>query len=178
MNWSDWLTPSMSVLELVARGTITFLLLYILIRIVGRRESGGVGVTDLLVVVLIADAASTGMTGDSQTIADGFILVVVILFWSIVIDALGYRFPRFARLLKSGPQPLIVDGKLVRRTMRREFITYEEVMSQLRLQGLEDPSEVQRAYIEPNGSFSIVTKKQAADEPPGSHQHDWGSDQD
>jgi len=148
-------------MELVIRGTVTFLLLYILLRLVGRRESAGVGITDILVVILLADAASIGMVGDSETIADGFILVLVILFWSVAIDALSYRFPWIERLAKSKPRPLIKDGQLIRTTMRREFITYEEIRAQLRLQGFDDPAEVHRAYLEPNGSISFISMEEA-----------------
>lgn len=160
MNWSETLTLSVPLPELLIRGSITFVLLYVLIRIVGRRESAAVGLTDVLVVVLIADAASTGMLGESKTIIDGFVVIVVILFWSVAIDALSFRFPWFSRLAKAGPKPLIQDGELVRRTMKREFMTQEEVLTQLRMNGIGDPSEVERAYLEPNGSISIVTKEE------------------
>lgn len=160
MNWSETLMLSLPLPELLFRGSITFVLLYILIRIVGRRESAAVGLTDVLVVVLIADAASTGMLGESKTIADGFVVIVVILFWSVVIDALSFHFPWFSRLAKAGPKPLIEDGELVRKTMKREFMTREEVMTQLRMSGIGDPAEVERAYLEPNGSISIVTKEE------------------
>ncbi|AGF71116.1 DUF421 domain-containing protein [Corynebacterium halotolerans] len=160
MNWSETLMLSVPLPELLIRGSITFVLLYVLIRIVGRRESAAVGLTDVLVVVLIADAASTGMLGESKTIADGFVVIVVILFWSVVIDALSFHFPWFSRLAKAGPKPLIEDGQLVRRTMKREFMTREEVMTQLRMNGIGDPSEVERAYLEPNGSISIVTREE------------------
>lgn len=163
MDLTELLTPSLPVGELISRGSITFLLLYLLIRIVGRRESGAVGMTDVLVIVLVADAASTGMTGDSDTLGDGFILVIVVLFWSIVVDALGYVFPGLSRFIKSGPKPLIKDGQLVRSTMRREFMTYEELLSQLRLHGVQDPAEVDRAYIESNGSVSVVLKEKKSE---------------
>lgn len=60
--------PSMPILELVIRGTFTFLALFTLIRVVGRRESASVSMGDVLVVVLVADAASTGMNGGSETL--------------------------------------------------------------------------------------------------------------
>lgn len=161
MDWVELLMPSVPVLELAIRGTITFLALYLLIRVVGRRESGAVGMTDVLVIVLVADAASTGMVGDSKTIGDGFVLVIMVLFWSVILDALGYRFPWMSRLLKARPQALIQDGQLVRRTMRREFMTYEEVMTQLRLHGIGGVAEVERAFLEPNGGISVVPKEPA-----------------
>lgn len=160
MDWSGTLMLSVPLAELALRGTITFLLLYVLIRVIGRRESASVGLTDVLLIVLIADAASTGMLGESKTIADGFVTIIVIVFWSVLIDALSYRFSWFARLAKAGPKPLIEDGQLVRKTMKREFMTHEEVMGQLRTQGIGDPREVHRAYLEPNGNISIVTKEE------------------
>lgn len=163
MDWLAVLVPSLPVLEIIARGTITFLVLYVLMRLVGRRESASVGMTDVLVIVLVADAASTGMNGDSQTLGDGFILVLVILFWSTFIDAMSYRFRWFRKLMKAGPRPLVEDGNFVRRTLRREFMTKDEVMTQLRLHGVEDTSQVHRAFLEANGSISIVTHDEDED---------------
>jgi len=161
VDWQGIFRPSAPILELVVRGTVTYLLLFLLMRVVGRRESGGIGLTDVLVVVLVANAATVGLTGDGESLADGFLLVLVILFWSVVIDALSYRFPGLFRVLKAGPRPLISDGALNRQTMRREFMTHDEVMSQLRVHGIKDPSEVHRAYLETNGSISIITQEEA-----------------
>lgn len=158
MDWNTILVPDTPIIELIVRGSITFLLLILLLRLVGQRESGGLGITDLLVVVLMADAAAAGMSGNTDTIGDGMVLAATMLFWSIAIDAVAYRWPPVARLLKARPRPLILDGLLDRRVMRREFITEEEVRTQLRLHGISDLTEVARAYLEPNGMISIVPK--------------------
>lgn len=159
MDWEGVFVPTTPVVELVARGTVTFLALMALLRVVGQRESGGLGLTDLLVVVLVADAASAGLTGGAESIGDGFVLVASILAWSVVLDAVAYRWPRVGRVLKARPKPLIVDGRLDRRVMRREFMSDDEVSSQLRLHGLTDVSEVHRAYVEPNGMVSVIPRE-------------------
>lgn len=171
MDWLSMITPTMPVLEIFTRGTITFLVLYALLRIVGRRESASVGMTDVLVIVLIADAASTGMVGDTQTLADGFLLVVVILFWSLALDALSYWFPWFRKFAKAGPTTLIEDGELVRKTMRREFMTEGEVKSQLRMNGIEDLEQVRRVYLEGNGGISIITEDDDDSAEESAHKH-------
>ncbi|WP_280502577.1 DUF421 domain-containing protein [Nocardia farcinica] len=157
---SDWniLLPSTSPWELVVRGTVTFLVLMALFRVIGQREAGGLGLTDLLVVVLVAQAAGPGMLGDAATVADSMIVVVTMLGWSLVIDALAYRWPRLARIAKARPRTLIADGQLNRRVMRREFMTYDEVMSQLRLHGIAEIGHVKRAYLEPNGMVSVLPR--------------------
>lgn len=161
MDWSMILLPSESMVELMVRGSITFLLLVLLLRLVGQRESGGLGITDLLVVVLVADAASSGMTGNADTIADGMVLAATMLFWSVTVDAIAYRWPAFAHFVKARPRPLILSGRLDRRVMRSEFITEEEVLAQLRLHGYSEIHMIARAYLEPNGMISIIPNSSA-----------------
>lgn len=157
-DWADILAPAAPLMELVFRGTVTFLALMFLLRLVGQREAGGLGLTDLLVVVLAADAASSGLTGGSETIGDGMVVVCTILFWSVTVDAVSYRWPRLNTVLKARPKLLIRDGELNRRVMRREFMSREEVLSQLRLHGIADERDVHRAFVEPNGMVSVIPK--------------------
>lgn len=155
----DYLVPSVHLGELFLRGTVTYVGLMLLFRIVGRREAGGLGLTDLLVVLLAVDAASTGLTGDSESLGDSLVLVLTVLLWSVVIDATSYRWPRMGALFKAKPRPLIENGRLNRKAMHREFMTEDEVLSQLRLHGIEDITHIQRAYIEPNGMVSVILQK-------------------
>lgn len=147
-------------LELFARGTVTFFVLMVLMRFVGQREGGGLGLSDLLVVVLVGEAAGISRTGDGEKVPDGLVPGATILCWSVVMDAATYRWPRLARLLKGHPRPLILDGRLNRRAMRRECISDEEPEAQLRVHGIEDASQVRRAYLEPRGELSFLTNDQ------------------
>lgn len=162
-DWDTMLSPTMPVLELVLRGTITFLVLMALMRVVGQREAGGLGLTDLLVVVLVADAASAGFRGDASSVADGLVLVVTVLAWSVLLDAVGYRWPRLARVIKGRPRPLIRDGEVDRRAMRRELMTMDELLEQLRQHGIDDPRDVERAWLEPNGVVTVVSRDAGQD---------------
>lgn len=147
---------SLPVWELVLRASLTFPVLMLLLRVVGQREAGGLGITDLLLVVLVADAASAGLTGDAMSVGDGLVLVLTLLVWSVILDGLAYRHPKLGRLLKARPKALIRDGNLNRKVMLRELMTLDEVMSQLRLHGIEDIADVHRAYLEPNGMVSVL----------------------
>lgn len=155
-TWFEMLIPTVPVWELFIRGTLTFIGLLLLLRLVGQREAGGLGITDLLVVVLIADAAGAGLRGDAASLGDSAVLVGSILFWSVAADAVSYRWPRFARVLKARPRALVRDGAIDRRAMRREFMTFDELMSQLRLHGITSIAEVREACLEPNGMISVV----------------------
>ncbi len=135
-------------------------------RIVGQRESGGLGITDVLLVVLVAEAVAPGLHGGARTVADGLLLVATILLWSVAMDALAYRWPSLGRLIKARPRPLIEQGRVNPRVLRREFMTHEEVLSQLRLHGIEDPAQVERAYIEPNGMVSLIRRDRSEPDEP------------
>src|SRR5262245_18723861 len=93
---------------------------------------------DLLVVVLIADAAQNAMSANYVSVPDGILLVATIVSWSYCLDWLGCRFPRLQRFLRPPPLPLVRDGRLLRHNLRRELVSEEELMSQLREQGVED----------------------------------------
>lgn len=164
-DWEAMFVPGVPLLENILRGTVTFFVLLILIRLVGHREAGGLGVTDVLIIVLVAGAAGPALYSDESTIIDCVVVIVTMLFWSVAVDAIAYRLPTFARIVKARPRSLIENGELDRRAMHREFMTHDELLSQLRLHGIEDISRVKRAYIEPNGMISVVTVDGAQNEP-------------
>ena len=114
------------------------------------------GITDLLVVVLIADAAQNAMSDDYRSIPDGLLLVGTIIFWSWALNWLGFRFPRIQRFVHPAPLPLVRDGRMLRKNMARELITEDELMSQLRLQGASEVSQVESALMEGDGRISVI----------------------
>ena len=144
--------------ELVVRGVVIYAAVLTLLRLTGQRESGGLGLTDVLIVVMIAQAVGGGLVGESHSVTDAVVLAATILLCSVAVDALAYRFPALSGLLKARPRPLIEDGRLNHRLMRRELLTTEEVLSQLRLHGIQDLAEVRCAYLEPNGMISVVAR--------------------
>jgi len=155
-DWGDVFLPTAPVAETLVRGTVMFLAIFVLMRLTGQRESGVHSLTDLLVVVLVAQAAANGMSGDGRGIVDSVLLVATILGWSLALDVVAYRWPRVAPLLKPRAIPLVVDGRIDRRALRREFMQREELMAELRLHGITDVREVRRAYLEANGMVSVI----------------------
>jgi len=99
-------------------------------------------------------------------VTDGIILVTTIIFWSYALDWFGYRFPFFQRLLHPPPVPLVRDGRMLARNMRRELITVDELMSHMREQGVKDLGEVQSAHIEGDGRISVITRDERETRPP------------
>jgi uncharacterized membrane protein YcaP (DUF421 family) len=160
--------PDTPLLEIFVRGTIVYLAIFALLRFVLTRQSGNLGVTDLLVIVLIADAAQNAMASEYKSVPDGLLLVATIVFWSYVLDWLAYHFPTFRRLIHPPSLELVRDGKVNRRNMRRELITVDELKAQLREQGIEDLSQVRKACMEGDGRISVVKDDEEQHQKPSS----------
>jgi uncharacterized membrane protein YcaP (DUF421 family) len=156
INWIELFRPDMPFAEIFIRGTVTYLALFAMLRIVLKREAGTVGITDLLVLVLIADAAQNAMAGDYNSITDGLLLVATIVFWCYVLDWLAFHFKSVDRLLRPPSLPLIENGRMLVRNMRKELITEEELLGQLREQGIEDIRAVKKACMETDGNISVL----------------------
>ncbi len=158
VDWESVFTPTHSVLELVARGTAMYFLIVLLLRLVMKRQSGGVGRTDILVIVLVAELSGPGFATDYRSVTEGAVLLVTVLFWSYALEWLTYCSPRFERFFAPPTLTLIRDGKMLHRNMRAELITKEELMAQLRENGIRDVASVKEACMESDGMISVVRK--------------------
>jgi uncharacterized membrane protein YcaP (DUF421 family) len=161
IDWHSLFSPSVSIAETLVRGTVVYFFLFVLLRVL-RREAGALGISDLLVVVLIADAAQNAMAGEYKSITDGLILVTTIALWDYVLDWLGFRVPALSRLLHPAPMLLIKDGRLQRRNLRQEMISIDELMTKLREQGVERVEDVKKSYLEGDGHISVIPKNPKA----------------
>ncbi len=155
INWSDMWIPTLSLFEVFIRGSVVYLALFLYFRLL-RREAGGIGITDVLVIVLVADAVQNAMANQYKSITEGLVLVATIGFWDYLLDWLSYRFAAFARFVRPPPVLLIRNGTLMRQNMKKEMITEQELMSQLREQGIDDPRKVRRCYLEGDGRLSVM----------------------
>ncbi|MXQ14812.1 DUF421 domain-containing protein [Microvirga makkahensis] len=156
VDWQAMFSPEHSLIEIFLRGTIMYIVLFSILRFFMKRQSGVIGIADLLVIVLIADAAQNAMANEYKSITEGVLLVLSIVFWNFAIDWLGYHIPLIQRFTRPPPLQLIKDGQLLHRNMRQEMITREELLSQLRQEGIEDPVQVKKAFIEGDGRISII----------------------
>jgi uncharacterized membrane protein YcaP (DUF421 family) len=153
---ADLFEVHVPVLELMLRGTLVYWLLFLIFRFLLRRDVGAVGIADVLLLVIVADAAQNAMSGGYDTFAEGAILVLTIVLWNWLLDVLSYRFAAIRRFTTPGPLMLVRQGVAQRRNMRREFITLDELREKLREQGIEKLSEVKAAYLEGDGEISVI----------------------
>ena len=155
IDWQTLLIPKESLLQMIVRGSVMYLAAVALIRVF-RRQAGGVGIADILVLVFIADAGSNGMTGDGFSLTEAVVVISTIVVWDWALDWLGFKSKIANRILEPDPLLLISNGRILRRNLEQEMITEDELRSQLRQQGIDDISEVKRCCLEGSGEFSVI----------------------
>lgn len=165
VDWHSVLVPTVGLLELILRGSAMYLLVFAAMRIF-RREAGALSTADLLVVVMVADAAQNAMASDYHSVTEGVVLVGTIFAWNYGLDWLGYRFPAMQRLLNPPPLLLVADGRIQRRNLRAQMLTTADLTEHLREQGIEDVAEVRRCYLESDGHMSVIKRSTDDDGPP------------
>lgn len=156
VGWRDIFVPTVSLPEVIVRGTLVYLLLFLALRFFLKRNAGQIGVADLLVIVLVSEVCQGALVGEAKSIVESGLSVAVILFWTFTLNWLSFRFPALAQLTASKPLRLVEDGRLNRRNMQRELITYEELASQMRQHGIETVEGVKSACLEGDGTFSFI----------------------
>lgn len=152
---------TVSPLEMVLRGTLMYWFLFLVFRFFLRRDVGALGISDFLFVVILGDAAQNGMIGSASSATDGMVLIATLVFWSYMIDFMSYRFTVVERFTAPPRLCLVRDGKILRRNMRRELITDQELNAKIRQHGVEDISTVKRMYLEADGEMSLIRQESA-----------------
>jgi uncharacterized membrane protein YcaP (DUF421 family) len=155
-------SPRTPVLEIIVRGSIMYLSIFTVLRVVLKRQAGTLSLSDLLLIVLIADAAQNGMADDYKSITDGLVLVVVLVFWNFALDWLGYHIAWFGRIVHPPPIPLVKNGRLLRRNLQQEMMSEEELYTQLREQGIDGIAGIKSANMEGDGRVSVIEKTKEA----------------
>jgi uncharacterized membrane protein YcaP (DUF421 family) len=159
VDWGHVLLPQLPIAETFVRGTVMFLVLFGILRFAPNRMTGSLGVNDLLLLILLANAAQNAISGAYQSIGDGIILIATVTAWSLVIGYGAQRLKLVQRFARPRPRLLVRRGRLLRDNMDRELITTEELMSQLRLEGIRRLDEVETAILEPDGQVSVIRRE-------------------
>jgi uncharacterized membrane protein YcaP (DUF421 family) len=114
---------------------------------------------DILVLVIVADAAQNGMAGEYRSITDAFILVGTIIGWNTLVDWLTYRWPRLQKILEPPPLLLVDDGRVLWRHLRHELMSEQDLKTKLREHGVTDARQVAKAFMEADGQVTVIKKK-------------------
>jgi uncharacterized membrane protein YcaP (DUF421 family) len=146
-------------MDIVFRGIAIYFFIYLLTRVVGRRELSSLAPFDLILLIILGDAVQQGLTQDDYSITGAVIAVGTIATLQVVTSWASFRLPRMRSVLEGEPIVIIEDGKPIERNMKRERLVLEEVMEEARLQQIDSVDKIRWAVLEASGNISFIEKQ-------------------
>ncbi|KQQ89615.1 YetF domain-containing protein [Aureimonas sp. Leaf324] len=143
-------------MDIVVRATVMFAVLYLLLRLLGKRELAQMTPFELVVLIVMGDLIQQGVTHNDFSLTGATLAVVTFAFWGLVLSWATYLSPRAERLLNGAPRVIVRNGVILEDNLRRDRITRLEVESEMRLAGIARLSDVAWAIIEPQGKISFI----------------------
>jgi uncharacterized membrane protein YcaP (DUF421 family) len=144
--------------DIVIRATVAFLFIYILTRIIGRRELNSLEPFDLILLVMMGDLVQQGVTQNDFSVTGLMLAGGTVGFLAMTFSYVSFKVRRLRPLLDGEPIVLLQDGKPIERNLRRERLTVEEVAANARLQQIASLEDIQWAVLETNGQISFIPK--------------------
>ena len=150
-------------LQVIYRSAIIYLVLLAGIRLLGKRQMGELELNELVIAMLVSDFASTPLQNLNMPLHYGIVSALTLLSLSLLFSFLCLKSLRFRMIFCGNPTVIINNGKLVQSAMRRNRFTVDELLGELRAQGIPDLRSVKYAILETNGQLSVLP---AAEEQP------------
>jgi len=145
-------------MDIVLRGIFVFFALYVLMRVIGRRELSKLEPFDLILLIILGDAVQQGLTQDDYSLTGAMLAIVTIAVLQVAVSFLNFRFPRLRPVLNGEPIVIVQDGKPIDRNLKRERLTLDDVAESARLQGIGSLDEVAWGVLETSGEISFIKK--------------------
>ena len=142
-------------LTIFIRAVVLYLILIGVIRLLGKRQLGQLEPSEVAVTMLIADLAAYPMQDENIPFFNGLVPILAVLGMELLLSVIAMRSVRIRKLLCGKPVILIENGKFLQDNMRKNRVTLDELVSQLREKDILNPADVQYAILETGGNLSV-----------------------
>lgn len=143
-------------LTVCIRSAVIYLVLLLGLRLMGKRQMGELELNELVIAMLLSDLASTPLQDLELPLSYGVVSVLTVLTLSLLFSLLSLKSLRFRSLFCGDPTLIIREGQLMQRAMRRNRFTVDELLGELRAQGVTELSTVKYAILERSGQLSLL----------------------
>lgn len=146
-------------MEPILRAVLTYVFLLFMVRVAGKRSLADTTPFDLVLLLIISEAAQQGMVGNDYSLTNSFIIVATLVLLDVSISFVKQRWAFVDRWVDGVAVVLVRDGKPLKDRMDKERIDEQDIMEAAReLQGIERMEQIKYAVLERNGHISIVPK--------------------
>jgi uncharacterized membrane protein YcaP (DUF421 family) len=145
-------------MDIVVRAAVAFAFVYLLTRVIGRRELSSLQPFDLILLVMIGDLVQQGVTQNDFSVTGAVLIGSTIGLLTLAVSYLSFRFPRLRPALDGEPVIVVEDGKPIDRNLHRNRITVDELAAAARQQQIASIDDVRWGVLETNGQISFIPK--------------------
>jgi uncharacterized membrane protein YcaP (DUF421 family) len=145
-------------MDLVIRATVVFFFVFLVTRVVGRRELSQLEPFDLILLVVVGDLVQQGVTQSDESVTGALIVIATITLLSIAVSWVSFRSRRVRVITEGEPIVLVQDGRPIERNMRRERITLEDIQEEARQAQIASVADLRWAILEDGGRISCIPR--------------------
>jgi uncharacterized membrane protein YcaP (DUF421 family) len=146
-------------MDLVFRAAAVFILIFIVTRVIGKRELGSLEPFDLILLIVIGDLVQQGVTQNDYSVTGAFIVIATMGLMTVGTSYLSFRFRPLRRVMEGEPVVLMENGRPIEQNLRRERITLDEIAEKARIEQVESLDDVRLAVLETNGEISVIPRR-------------------
>lgn len=151
-------------INVLLRTLISYVLLIILMKFMGKREVGQLSLFDVMILLTIVDIMVVGIEKYDSTLWFSFLPMILLALIERFLGFLSIRIPALRRLLDGKEAIIIQNGKLQVKTMLKERYNMDDLLLHLRQKNIRSIEEVEYAILETNGRLSVFTKEENTDD--------------
>jgi uncharacterized membrane protein YcaP (DUF421 family) len=148
-------------MDIVLRAVFIFVFLYVLMRMIGRRELSSLEPFDLILIIVLGDLVQQGLTQDDYSLTGAFLAIGTIAILQLTVSYANFRFPKLRPVLDGEPIVVVQDGTPIEKNLKRERVTIEDLAAAARQQNIAKIEDVQWAVMETSGAISFIKKSDA-----------------
>lgn len=148
-------------MDIVLRATGMFVVVFVLLRLMGKREIAQMTPFELVLLVVMGDLIQQGVTHNDFSVTGAMLAISTFAFWALVMNWMTYRWRLAERILDGEPAILIRSGKMMERNLRRNRMSKHDLLAEMRLAGIGSIEKVEWALLETNGKISFISRQES-----------------
>src|SRR4051812_24533087 len=145
-------------MDLVFRAAAVFTFIYLVTRVIGRRELASMEPFDLILLIVIGDLVQQGVTQSDYSVTGAMTVIATFAGLTALVGFLNFKFRPLRAVLEGEPIVLAVDGEVVESNLRRERMTIDELEEAVRLQQLPSIADARLVVLETGGNISVIPR--------------------
>jgi uncharacterized membrane protein YcaP (DUF421 family) len=146
-------------MDIVLRAAAIFVFVFLITRMIGRRELGLGEPFDVILLVVLGDLIQQGVTQNDYSVTGTMLALGTFTLLTVALSYLSFRSRRVRTVLEGHPLVLIEDGKPIEHNLKSQRLALDEVLAEARVQQVASMDEIRWAILETSGAISVIPKK-------------------